>query len=77
MTEMNTEVKVGQVWQDWDKRFRNDPFPRKVRIMRIDEVGRRAICQNVDTGKETRISLDRLKPTTTGYKLIEEAVCPK
>lgn len=57
-------VKVGQTWQDNDKRG-----PRRVgRIVSIDDTHAR-----VDWGVNvTRVKLTRFKPTSTGYLLIQD-----
>jgi hypothetical protein len=79
---MSETVEPGQVWADSDPRSAG----RTLRIERID--GGKAVCTiltnsdatNVDSphqrdmrGKTTRISLTRFKPTSTGYRLTEEA----
>lgn len=62
------EVKIGQVWQDWDIRFR-DTHARRIKIVEI--VGEKAICQHPSgLGSKTKIKLSRFKPNSTGYKLI-------
>lgn len=79
---MITEVKVGQVWRDKDKRIEqwNGGFPRFLRVVRID--GPHAFCERVNPGygatkswltvpnsRMARIALARFKPTATGYLL--------
>ena len=57
-------VKVGQVWQDNDGRG-----PRRVgRIVSIDDTHAR-VEWGVNT---TRVKLTRFKPTSTGYRLIQD-----
>lgn len=92
-----TPVRVGQIWQDNDKRG----YGRQVRIVEIVYIhipGRRsegrgtphAIVELVtgrgrpwsglrpgeparaEPGRRTRIRLDRFRPTSTGYRLIQE-----
>lgn len=60
------EVKIGQHWKD------NDPrnFDRTLEIVSVDS--RFAHCKNTRTGRVTRISLQRFKPTRTGYVLIKD-----
>ena len=60
-------VKVGQVWQDVDDRMNG----RRIKVVRLE--GRHAICDVVGAGRQTKIRLDRFRPTSTGYRLIEEA----
>lgn len=78
----NADVKVGQLWQDNDKRNR---APRFVRVTSIREVVdpfkhhtyEVATCEAWydEAGSKSRtvqIRADRFKPTTTGYRLIED-----
>lgn len=66
------EVRPGQIWKDWDKRVRDRDPGRRVRVESIE--GGHAICTNVDTGKTTKIKLDRFRPTSKGYKFMSEAM---
>ena len=71
MSEMpETEVKVGQVWKDWSIRVRNQDPGRRVRVESLDDT--HAECVNVETGKRTKIKLDRFRPFLKGYKLVED-----
>lgn len=73
-----TEIRVGQTWADNDPRCKG----RTVKVVAI-ETGyiRRAVCDVVtDRGgnppnrpREVRIRVDRLHPTSTGYRLVSEA----
>lgn len=76
---MSTEVKRGQVWADNDRRSNG----RTVRVLRVDEThavvtvltARKSAPpaeRQRAVGAERRIRLDRFKPTSTGYRLIEE-----
>lgn len=69
MTE-KIEPAVGQVWADND--WRQDG--RQVRIDSLNEthadVTVVANCHGRRTGQRTRIRLDRLRPTSTGYRLV-------
>jgi hypothetical protein len=66
---------VGQIWQDNDPRA----YGRRLRIVEID--GTHAICEltvprgagrlHAKPGRRTRIRLDRLRPTSTGYRYID------
>ena len=77
-------VTVGQVWQDNDKRHHN----RFLRVVEVhaDDSRPYAMCERVYRilyeppiewtsyfMKQTRISLDRFKPTATGYRLVADA----
>lgn len=65
---------VGQIWQD------NDPrgYGRKVRIVEIDDthavvepaLPRGAGHLRAKPGRRTRLRLDRLRPTSTGYRYV-------
>jgi hypothetical protein len=64
------EVKVGQVWQDWDTRFRNGA-PTYKKVLKIE--GGFAYCVSTRNGiviSKSRISLQRFRPNSTGYKLV-------
>lgn len=75
-------VRVGQVWADNDKRS----VGRQVRVVEVDHthatvelVARRGrpargaeAQQRVDPGQQTKIRLDRFKPTSTGYRLVQD-----
>lgn len=65
-----SEVRKGQLWADNDKRCSG----RKLRIHEVTATHAVAYAWNPnDTeGKTTRIRLDRFKPTSTGYRLIED-----
>ena len=60
-------VKIGQRWQDNDKRAYN-------RIGTVIEIGQTSQTCRIrwDSGKVSRISLHRMKPTSTGYRLLED-----
>jgi hypothetical protein len=64
------EVKVGQIWKDWDVRTRGT-HPRQIKVLEI--VGEKAIVQSPSgMGAKTKIKLSRFKPNSTGYKLVSE-----
>lgn len=67
----NYWVLVGQIWQDWDTRFRQGK-PRIIRIESISGDGQYATCKNIDTGRITKIAIKRLKPSSNGYKLLKQ-----
>jgi len=64
-------VHVNQIWQDWDIRFRKSA-PRLIKIISIKN--NFATCKNIQTSK---ITLDRFKPNSTGYKLFGISVGEK
>lgn len=63
----DVEVKIGQRWKDNDKRVFN-------RIGTVIEIGHTSQTCRIrwDGGKVSRISLKRMKPTSTGYRLVED-----
>jgi hypothetical protein len=72
-------VKVGQIWQDWDGRFRTQE-PVYKRVLKIE--GEYAYCQSYKqtsfcgqpyeiTTVKVRIKLSRFKMNSTGYRLIK------
>lgn len=64
-TQLPIKVRVGQVWQDTDSRI---TYVRRVKVIEIQ--GDRALC---DTGcRKVKIRLDRFKPGSTGYKLVQD-----
>jgi hypothetical protein len=65
-----SDVKVGQVWTDSDKRYLEFGFRRKLLIAAIKD--NHAICSVVGTKRVVKIRLDRFKPNSTGYELIED-----
>ncbi len=73
----NPDVRVGQVWQDCDRRG----YGRKLRVETID--GTHATCVEVHITpqgavvlstpvRRTRIKISRFRPTSTGYRLIRD-----
>lgn len=63
-------IKVGQIWQDFDIRFRNQS-PCYKKILKIS--GNYAYCESVYNNKirHVKIRLDRFKPNATGYILVD------
>ena len=60
-------VKVGQIWADNDSRG----YSRQVKVVVLtDEY---AFVEDVRTVRRTRIRLNRFRPTSTGYRLIQDA----
>ncbi|WP_454199535.1 hypothetical protein [Nocardia sp. Marseille-Q1738] len=78
-----TEIRVGQVWADNDPRSKGR---RTVRVVGLEEPGhalsnaRRAVCEVVTdwqgkppaSPRKVRIQVDRMHPTSTGYRLGSE-----
>lgn len=70
----------GQIWQDNDPRS----YGRRLRIITIDDthavmelaVPRDAGHQQAKPGRRTRVRLDRLKPTSTGYRYVSGSEQP-
>ncbi|MFF2566747.1 hypothetical protein [Streptomyces sp. NPDC058084] len=68
------DARPGQVWADNDRRSAG-------RTVRVDEVDTRyAYCTVLTaatpggrTGQRTRIALERMRPTSTGYRLLDGA----
>jgi hypothetical protein len=73
--KLKVKIKKGQIWQDWDCRFRNSK-PRLIQVVAIHKhnyLGEFYVtCRNIDTDKITNIKLRRFKPNSTGYKLWRE-----
>ena len=61
-------VAPGQVWQDWDSRYRNQT-PRLVTVLALEDAF--ALVKKEQTGVQTRIRLDRFHPSSTGYRQVE------
>ena len=63
---MTQSVRVGQVWEDCDKRFR-----RTVKIVTLTQT-HAVVVRVTPTPRTTRtkIRLDRFRPTSTGYRLV-------
>lgn len=60
-------IKVGQIWQDNDKRMNG----RQIKVISIE--GAYAFCRHPQgIGRPVRIRLDRFRPTSTGFVLISE-----
>ncbi len=64
------DIKIGQTWQDWDIRFRNQT-PRLLKVITFPN-DLMVQVQNIDTGRKTIISKHRMKPNATGYILIND-----
>lgn len=77
------EVVAGQVWRDWDSRYREHPIGRTMKVLRIE--GEKAVVQPLTDisgqpcplSKEKSIKLKRFRPTSTGYKLVQDVAAPR
>jgi hypothetical protein len=63
-------IVVGQVWQDWDVRIRRRLVPRLLRVVEIDR--HFALMEDTRTGRRWAIQIKRLRPNSTGYRLVSE-----
>lgn len=71
------EVRIGDVWQDLDSRYRNAP-PDLARRVRVIAVGDEMVkLENEHTHKITYVKRSRMRPSSTGYKLVERAEAPE
>jgi hypothetical protein len=68
-------VRPGQIWADNDKRSSG----RKVRVLHVGET-HATVQEEFPEGtagrrkpRQSRIRLDRFRPTSTGYRLVQEA----
>jgi hypothetical protein len=64
--EKVAEVEVGQVWEDCDRRA----CGRRLRVEAVFEDLEQVGCRVERTGKLTTISISRMKPGSTGYRLV-------
>lgn len=62
------QVKVDQVWEDFDIRWRGKGPRRRFKIILIE--GDVATCENEVTARHTKVKLSRFKPSATGYRLV-------
>lgn len=67
VTKEGIEVKIGQVWEDTDKRMGG----RRCTVCSIatDSSRTRVGLRNV-VGRVTYVALDRMHPGSTGWKLV-------
>ncbi|WP_280186252.1 MULTISPECIES: hypothetical protein [Nocardia] len=77
-----TEIRVGSVWADNDWRSEG----RTIRVVALEEPShvllhaRRAVCEVLtepggkppSRSRKVRIQVDRMHPTSTGYRLVHE-----
>ncbi len=63
-----TEVKPGQVWADNDRRSQGRP---NIVVIAVDKT-HATVQAPGGSGRKSRIRLNRFRPTSTGYRLIED-----
>lgn len=68
---MNNEIKVaiGQIWASNDRRDYGAGRCQRLRVEGIAEDRVRLL--NLDSGRLTTVAVRRLRPNSTGYRLIE------
>lgn len=66
MTDGQQALAVGQIWEDIDPRGR-----RRFRV--VDLTAGHAVVETLSSGRRSRIMRTRFRPTSTGYRLIEQA----
>lgn len=68
------QVKVGQLWADNDKREIAKSSRQRLRVVAIDRKSAKPklSLNNEDTGKATWVKLSRMRPNSTGYRLLED-----
>ena len=59
-------VKVGQVWEDNDYRSKG----RQGKVVQVGQSS--ALISWFGSKRETRVRLDRMRPSSTGYKLVTD-----
>lgn len=77
MQSEQPQVRVGQVWKDCDKRMGE----RYLKVMRIikpaNDIAVCLLCsangETLDGYMATRISIRRMKPGATGYRMVRDA----
>lgn len=60
------DVRPGQVWEDCDQRARG-------RRITVEHVGGRYAYVKDSRGRHSRIAIERMRPTSTGYRLLKES----
>lgn len=58
-----SEVRLGQIWEDCDKRQHG----RRLAVKDVDETHAYLGAPN---GRVTKVRLDRMRPTSTGFRLV-------
>lgn len=67
------DVRVGQVWEDNDPRITGCRRQIKVLEIKVKNGAIKAVVQHPSgLGAKTRIRIDRFRPTSTGYRLVQD-----
>lgn len=61
------EVRVGQVWADNDTRVLEE---RQILVLEIQNG--KVKCRNTKTARVSWVSVERFRPTSTGYHLVSQ-----
>lgn len=62
------DIEVGQLWADNDKRSRDRGDRQRLRVLAVGVA--RCKLENEETGNRTWVLKSRMKPTSTGYRLV-------
>ena len=62
------DVRVGDVWADNDKRTAVKGGPRTITITEVEDD---FVTGRTNTNRTVEIQRSRMRPTSTGYRLIE------
>lgn len=67
---MKYKVRVGQIWRSCDLRCRWQPGRQELEVISVGE----KYCKlyNPKTRRTTRVRLDRMKPTSTGFSYVKD-----
>jgi len=64
------KLEIGQIWQDWDIRYRERFIPRYIKIIGfLNDLY--VEVENTETKRKTIITKSRMKISSTGYKFIK------
>ncbi len=75
------EVRIGQVWKDWDSRYREQDPGRTLEVVDPSLPNGKVLFRVLtdsdgstrsQVGRHVEIMPSRLVPNSTGYKLIED-----
>lgn len=68
-------VRVGQLWADNDRRESHVNRRQRLRVVKVvDDYAR---LRDEETGHEGQVLLRRMRPTSTGYRLVEDLIPPE
>lgn len=75
---MKNRIEVGQIWADNDPRSRKRNDRQQLEIIGYENLGpvRKVKLRNLETGKVTAVNIERMKPTSTGYRFVGYKVPP-